>query len=67
MTELEYQAHSTDDSDFKKAAYNGNNNWKYRGLVPVGSMDGSRGYGCSDLVGNGWEWTTAVFQGFHDF
>ena len=67
MTELEYQAHFTDDSDFKKAAYNGNNNWKYRGFVPVGGMDDSTGYGCHDLVGNGWEWTTSIFEEFPNF
>lgn len=67
MTELEYQAHFADNSDFNRAAYYGNNNWKYRGFVPVGSMNDSTGYGCYDLVGNGWEWTSTMFDGHPNF
>jgi ergothioneine biosynthesis protein EgtB len=36
--------------------------------VPVGSYpDGQSAWGVRDLVGNGWEWTQTVFDGFPGF
>ena len=36
--------------------------------VPVGSFpDGVSAWGVHDLVGNGWEWTSSVFNGFPGF
>jgi iron(II)-dependent oxidoreductase len=36
--------------------------------VPVGSFPaGSSAWGVHDLVGNGWEWTSTVFEGFPGF
>ena len=67
MSELEYSAHFTNDQDFRRAANKGNSNWKYRGFVPVGSMDDQTGLGIYDMVGNGWEWTSTVFDGYPGF
>ena len=62
MTEPEYHALFTDDDAFRDAGRRGNNNWKYRGFVPVGAMDdAAAGSGAFDLVGNGWEWTSTPF------
>jgi len=68
MTEEEYalifhNEHEVDASSYGKCAANGNNSWKYAGVVPVGSMhDATEVYGISDLVGNGWEWTSSEFK-----
>ena len=36
--------------------------------VPVGSFPrGQSAWGVHDLVGNGWEWTGSVFEGFPGF
>lgn len=36
--------------------------------VPVGSYPaGASAWGIQDLVGNGWEWTSSVFEGFPGF
>jgi formylglycine-generating enzyme required for sulfatase activity len=36
--------------------------------VPVGSYpDGASAWGVHDLVGNGWEWTSTIFDGFNGF
>ncbi len=36
--------------------------------VPVGSRpDGASAWGVEDLAGNGWEWTSTVFDGFPGF
>jgi len=36
--------------------------------VPVGSFPaGASAWGVQDLVGNGWEWTSTVFEGFPGF
>jgi len=36
--------------------------------LPVGSFPaGSSAWGVQDLVGNGWEWTSTVFEGFPGF
>ena len=36
--------------------------------VPIGSSpDGASAWGVQDLVGNGWEWTSTVFDGFPGF
>ncbi len=36
--------------------------------VPVGSFpEGASAWGVHDLVGNGWEWTSTIFEGFAGF
>jgi formylglycine-generating enzyme required for sulfatase activity len=36
--------------------------------VPVGSFpEGASAWGIHDLIGNGWEWTSTVFDGFPGF
>jgi len=67
MTEGEYHALFEGQEDYNHAARQGNNNWKYQGVVPVGSMDDATSKGVSDLVGNGWEWTSTPFAGFTGF
>ena len=45
-------------------------NFGFRGWdpVPVGSFPaGASAWGVHDLVGNGWEWTSTVFDGFPGF
>ena len=58
MTEEEYHAiFNNDDELFAHAARHGNNNWKFRSCVPVGTMDDGverNGGSIYDLVGNGW-------------
>ena len=51
----------------------GNNNWKYRTATPVGTMDDgvriheNQADAVHDMVGNGWEWTSTVFNGLEGF
>ncbi|HEX8845240.1 MAG TPA: ergothioneine biosynthesis protein EgtB [Pyrinomonadaceae bacterium] len=38
------------------------------GTTPVGSFpDGASAYGCLDMTGNAWEWTSDAFRGFPNF
>ncbi len=46
----------------------GNFDFHHWDPVPVGSYpDGVSAWGVHDLVGNGWEWTSTVFEGFPGF
>jgi formylglycine-generating enzyme required for sulfatase activity len=46
----------------------GNFDFRHWDPVPVGSYPaGVSAWGVQDLVGNGWEWTSTVFQGFPGF
>jgi len=49
-------------------ASRGNFNFTNWDPVPVGSYPaGASAWGVDDLVGNGWEWTSTVFDGFKGF
>jgi formylglycine-generating enzyme required for sulfatase activity len=49
-------------------ATHGNFGFAHTDPVPVGSYpDGASAWGVHDLVGNGWEWTSTVFDGFPGF
>ena len=46
----------------------GNFDFQHWDPVPVGSYPaGASAWGVHDLVGNGWEWTSSVFNGFPGF
>ena len=46
----------------------GNFGFRHWEPVPVGSSpDGASAWGVEDLVGNGWEWTSTLFEGFPGF
>lgn len=50
------------------AARHGNFGFRHWDPVPVGSFPaGASAWGVHDLVGNGWEWTSTVFEGFDGF
>ena len=54
--------------DTKPDKKRGNFGFQYYDPVPVGSYpDGTSAWGVTDLVGNGWEWTSTVFHGFSGF
>ena len=63
LSEHQYHAVFNDDqASFNAAAQSGNNDWKHRTAVSVGTMgDGVSTGGVFDLVGNGWEWTSSEF------
>jgi len=67
MTEPEYHALFSGEEDYNDAARRGNNNWQYQGVVSVGTMNDANNKGIRDLVGNGWEWTSTVFDSFKGF
>ena len=49
-------------------ATRGNFGFQHWEPVPVGSYPaGVSGWGVHDLMGNGWEWTSTVFEGFPGF
>ena len=49
-------------------ATHGNFDFRRWDPVPVGSYPaGASAWGIHDLVGNGWEWTSTVFEGFPGF
>ncbi|MGH9367244.1 MAG: SUMF1/EgtB/PvdO family nonheme iron enzyme, partial [Thermoanaerobaculia bacterium] len=49
-------------------ASRGNFDFQRSDPVPVGSYPaGASAWGIQDLVGNGWEWTSSVFEGFPGF
>ena len=49
-------------------ATRGNFGFRHWEPVPVGSYPkGVSAWGVHDLVGNGWEWTSTVFEGFPGF
>ncbi len=50
------------------AARHGNFDFTHWDPVPVGSYpEGASAWGVHDLVGNGWEWTSTVFEPFAGF
>ena len=68
MSEEEWHRLVPDDATFALAAAEGNNDWRFRGYAPVGSLDdGSATGGVADLCGNGWEWTATEFASFEGF
>jgi iron(II)-dependent oxidoreductase len=50
------------------APAHGNFNLRYWGTTPVGSFPaGASAYGCLDMTGNVWEWTSDLFAGYEGF
>jgi formylglycine-generating enzyme required for sulfatase activity len=78
MTEAEYHraAYGTPSGEEREQpwgdgpadASRGNFDFTHWDPVPVGSYpQGASAWGVHDLVGNGWEWTSTVFDGFPGF
>lgn len=45
-----------------------NSNYQFWGTTPVGSFPkGASPYGCLDMTGNVWEWTSDAFAGYEGF
>ena len=60
------RAHPWGDSE--PDATRGNFDFQHWDPVPAGSFPaGASAWGIHDLVGNGWEWTSSVFNGFQGF
>ncbi|HEY0097658.1 MAG TPA: SUMF1/EgtB/PvdO family nonheme iron enzyme, partial [Pyrinomonadaceae bacterium] len=78
-TEAEWEkAASWDASSNRKRLYawgddepshaHGNFDLRYWDTTPVGSFRaGASGYGCLDMTGNVWEWTSDLFAGYENF
>lgn len=78
MTEAEYHRAAFGESSGRERdfpwggeppdATRGNFDFAHWEPVPVGSYPtGASAWGIRDLVGNGWEWTSSVFEGFPGF
>lgn len=64
MTEAEYHRAAAGIPD----APEGNYDFASFDPVPVGSYPaGASAWGVHDLIGNGWEWTSSIFDGFDGF
>ena len=56
------------ESEAPPDAVHGNFDFHQWDPVPIGSHPaGASAWGVHDLVGNGWEWTSTVFDGFPGF
>lgn len=77
-TEAEYHRAAFSDPSGRERAFpwgddepdasRGNFDFRQWEPVPVGSFPaGASAWGIHDLVGNGWEWTSTVFDGFPGF
>ena len=64
MTEAEYHRATAGIPDTPE----GNYDFASFDPVPVGSYPaGASAWGVHDLIGNGWEWTSSIFDGFDGF
>jgi len=55
-------------SEEPKPGVHGNFNFFSMAPVPVGSHPlGQSAFGIYELIGNGWEWTSTIFEGFPGF
>ncbi|HEX8423654.1 MAG TPA: SUMF1/EgtB/PvdO family nonheme iron enzyme [Pyrinomonadaceae bacterium] len=78
-TEAEWEKAASWDADAKRkrlyawgdgepSRVHGNFNLRYWGTTPVGRFPaGASSYGCLDMTGNVWEWTSALFAGYENF
>jgi formylglycine-generating enzyme required for sulfatase activity len=54
--------------DEQPAQSHGNFDLRYWGTTPAGSFPaGASSYGCLDMTGNVWEWTSDLFAGYAGF
>lgn len=59
------------EAEWEKAALgassNCNHGWLVGHTTPVTAYDNSSQYGCQDMLGNVWEWTSSWFAGYPQF